>query len=49
MERGGTLSVLAEAVQDPMTAAVVAYDKSNLYYDRYEPLRAMITSHLQRQ
>lgn len=42
MERGGALSVFAEAVQDPMTAAIVAYDTSNMYYDTYEPLRAII-------
>lgn len=31
-----------KALQDPMTAAVAAFDKSNEYYIYYEPLRAKI-------
>lgn len=35
-------ALFKKALQDPMTAAVAAFDKSNEYYIYYEPLRAKI-------
>ena len=40
--------VLKKALHDPMTAAVSAFDKSNLYYDFYEPVRAEIFNFVER-
>lgn len=37
-----------KALQDPMTAAVSAFDKSNVYYDFYEPVRAEIFRFVER-
>lgn len=36
------------ALQDPMAAAVSAFDKSNLYYDFYEPVRTEIFRFVER-
>lgn len=40
LQRSPTDRMFKKAYKDPMKAAVVAYDKSNLYYDFYEPIRA---------
>lgn len=39
---------IRKALQDPMTAAVSAFDKSNLYYDFYEPVRSEILRFVER-
>lgn len=46
--RASNPNSVKKAFHDPMTAAVAVFDKSQMYYDFYEPLRAKIFDFIER-